>query len=67
MLRSLEEIEDEMMVLYPKKTMARIDFEENSGDNTGLRDRLYREYKQYADHWNALVDERNAVINIQDN
>jgi len=58
----VEDIEKEMTELYPKKELAYMDYLDNTGDNSGLRERLWREFEQYQDTWNKLVKHRKEVL-----
>lgn len=59
--RTIEDIENEMRELYPKKELAYIDYRENTGDSE-TADRLFAEFRQYRDKWNALVEERKELL-----
>jgi len=60
--RSIQDIENEMRELYPKKELAYIDYSENTGDTSGICDRLWGEFEVLRDRWNTLVDERKELV-----
>lgn len=64
MKRAVEDIEDEMRELYLKKEIAYLDYSENMGNTSGLRERLWEEFKQYRNLWNDLVEERKRILGI---
>ena len=61
--KTVGEIEGKLKDLYPRMQLAYLDYRDNTGDNTGLRERLWAEYKYYEGHWNKLVDERYTLLN----
>ena len=60
--KTIEDIEQEMKDLHPKKELAYMDYCDNTGDNSGLRERLWDEFEQYRDRWNELVEERLKTL-----
>jgi len=60
--KTVEDIENEMKDLYPKKELAYIDYSENSGDNSGIRERLWYEFEDYRNRWNKLVKQRKSLL-----
>jgi hypothetical protein len=64
MERTVWDIENEMRELYPKKEIAYIDYSENIGDTSGLRERLWNKFEQYRNQWNGLVKERKRILGI---
>jgi len=62
--RTVKEIENEMRELYPKKEMAYLDYSENTGDNSGFRERLWDEFSRYRDRYNELVIERKKLLGM---
>ena len=63
--RIVEDIENEMRDLYPKKELAYMDYSENTGDTSGLRERLWYEFEDYKNRWNKLVIERKELLRSQ--
>ena len=62
--RTIKDIEKELTGLYPKKEIAYQDYRDNTGSNdAGFRNRLWREFKEYQNQWNNLVDERKMLLN----
>ena len=59
--KTIDDIEKEMKELYPKKELAYIDYLDNTGDNSGLRERLWSEFERHRDRWNDLVAERKKM------
>lgn len=62
-MRTIDDIENEMRDLYPKKELAYLDYLDNTGNNSGLRERLWKEFKQCQNQWNAFVGERKKLLN----
>ena len=60
--RTVESIENEMRELRPKKELAYLDYQDNTGDSSGLRERLWDEFEHLRDRWNKLVDERKRLL-----
>lgn len=62
-MRTIDDIENEMRDLYPKKELAYLDYLDNTGNNSGSRERLWEEFKRCQDRWNAFVGERKKLFN----
>lgn len=62
--KTVEDIENGMRDLFPKKELAYMDYLDNTGDTSGVRERLWDEFETYRKQWNALVIERKELINI---
>lgn len=60
--RTIEDIENEMRELHPKKELAYMDYLDNTGDNSGLRERLWDEFERYRNRWNELVVLRKKLL-----
>lgn len=60
--RTVKDIEQELKDLYPKKELAYLDYLDNTGDNSGLRERFWDEFDNYRNQWNKLVKERKELI-----
>ena len=61
-MRTVEDIETEMCRLFAKKEIAYVDYFDNTGDTSGLRERLWDEFSKYRDRWNDLVVERKELL-----
>ena len=62
--RTVEDIENEMRELHPKKELAYLDYCDNTGDTSGLRERLWSEFERYRNRWNVLVEERKLSLTV---
>lgn len=62
--RTISEIERELQELYPKKELAYLDYVDNTGNTSGLRERLWNEFVQLKTHWNILIVERKRLLGI---
>lgn len=60
--RTKQEIEKEMEELLPKKELAWIDYQDNSGGDEDTKEHLIQTFREYRDRWNRLVAERKQVI-----
>ena len=61
--RTIKDIEKELTELYPKKELAYIDYRDNIGSNDeAFRGRLWREFDDYRNKWNKLVEERKVLL-----
>ena len=63
--KKIQDIEKEMTSLYPEKELAYMDYLDNTGDNSGFRERLWDEYETLRDRWNKLVLERRTILKKQ--
>ena len=61
-MRTIDNIEKEMLDLHPKKELAYMDYLDNTGNTSGLRERLWDEFERYCDMWNVLVNERKRLL-----
>lgn len=64
MLKNISEIERELQELYSRKELAYLDYTDNTGNTSGLRERLWNECVRLNDYWNTLVVERKRLLEI---
>ena len=61
--KAVKKIEQEMIILGPKKDVAYEDYRDNRGSSDEeFKDRLYGEFVAYRDRWNELVKKRKKLL-----
>ena len=60
--KTIQDIEKEMKEIHPEKELAYMDYCDNTGDNTGLREHLWDKYDDLRNRWNVLVVIRKKLL-----